>query len=36
MIVQNMFEEKSQLGNRDPRSVGKSYHPEHALKLHHD
>ena len=36
MIVQNMFEETSHLGNGDLRSIGMSYHPEHHSRLYHD
>ena len=36
MIVQNMFEEKSHLGNRDPRLVRGPCHPGHSSRLHHD
>ena len=35
MIVQNMSEQKSHIGNGNPRSVGMSYHLEHPSRLHH-
>ena len=36
MIVQNMSEEESHLGNRDLRSVRGFYHPGHSSRLPHN
>ena len=36
MIVQNMSEIESHLGDVDPRWLKFSYHPEHSSKLYHN